>query len=492
MESNNVKLTSDCRVLIVDDEKNLCDMLKETLIDQYQVEVCYSANEAFRAIKSNNYDIVISDLKLEDGTGIDVLKLAKEKDKFTEVIIITGFGTLEVATDAINLGVTSFLNKPLKITDFSRQVERAAATRIFHLRSLQLLTHSDYREMPEAKEHILDITSLYYFTTKLICYLDVSDVMKIILEEVNYKLGAKYSVIGVNYLKFSEIFTMPRMGHLNSADVIDSILTVWDDSFAIFEKEDFKNEQITFNTYSGNKIQQEDKIDNTSFGCVVSLPMTVLGETIGFIAIFGDDDTPLSKERNQFFSVFASLISSAVQHCYMDMLAKHQAKTDSLTGVANHRMFHEILEREMARSNRYKRQFCLAILDIDDFKKINDTYGHLVGDGVLVDLTKRILKIIRGGDFLARYGGEEFGIVLTDTDLAGAEKLAKRVCHALAETPFIFSNTEIYYTVSMGLINHTGSTRYKKDTLIRLADEALYKAKREGKNRAVISQSKET
>jgi diguanylate cyclase (GGDEF)-like protein len=218
--------------------------------------------------------------------------------------------------------------------------------------------------------------------------------------------------------------------------------------------------------------------------------MTVLGETIGFISLFRDENEPLNQERHQFFYVFSSLISSAIQHCYMDMLARQQAKTDSLTGVANHRMFHETLDREIARSVRYKRDLCLVVLDIDDFKKINDTYGHLVGDGVLVDMTKRILKIVRGGDVLARYGGEEFGIILPDTDLRGAEILAARVCTAISESPFNFSSAQIHYTVSVGLTALNFSKPVEKDALISSADKALYSAKKAGKNRVVVSGKK--
>lgn len=484
MNTDTTRQSSDYKILIVDDEKNICEMLKQTLQGKYQVEVGYSANEAFHHITQNDYDVVVTDLKLEDDSGIEVLKAAKQKDEFTEVIIITGYGSLETAAEAINLGVVSYLNKPIKINEFSQQIDRAIAARNFHLKSLQLMNHSE--KIPDVGEHIFDITSLYYFTSKLMYYLDISEVMKIILSEVNDKLNAKFSIIGVNYLAFSEMYSMPRKGALNSAGVLNTILSVWHDSFNIFEKEDFENAQISFFIFHGKETAPGEVVDNSLYHNVISMPMTVLGETIGFIALFRDDDKPLSQERHQFFCVFTTLISSAIQHCYMDMLAKQQAKTDSLTGVANHRLFHETLERELARSQRYQRRFCLAMLDIDDFKRINDTYGHLVGDGVLIDLTKHILKIIRGGDVLARYGGEEFGIILPDTTLDGAEKLANRVCKVISETPFIFTDNKIFYTVSIGLVSYDYNESRSKDMLIDNADNALYQAKREGKNRVIV------
>ena len=487
MEAIEKKKASEFRILIVDDEKNVCILLKEALKEKYKVDICYNVNDALYNIESFDYDLIITDLKLEDASGIDVLKYAKQKDKFTEVIIITGFGSIETASEAINLGVSSYLNKPLKINDLSMQVERAAASRSFHLKSIQLLSQTEGKDMLDAREHILDITSLYYFTSKLMFSLKVKEVMRIILEEVNEKLQTNCTIIGVNYLGFKEIFAMPGNGKMNKKNVIGNILSVWDDSFNIFSKEDVENEKISLHMYQGKQQTSKKKTDNKSFGSFISFPMNILGERMGFIAFFREEKEPFTQERSQFLYVFTSLISSAVQHGYMDLLAKEQAKTDSLTGVANHRMFHEIFERELSLLKRNKRKFSLVMLDIDDFKKINDTYGHLVGDAILVDLTKRILKITRLGDVLARYGGEEFTVILPDTELSGAEILANRICKEISDTPFIFSNSKISYTVSIGLVACDNNSPNDRDAIIHLADEALYAAKRSGKNRVVVS-----
>ena len=175
-----------------------------------------------------------------------------------------------------------------------------------------------------------------------------------------------------------------------------------------------------------------------------------------------------------------------MEHGYSALLARQQAKTDSLTGIANHRLFHQTLEREIARANRKKGNFSLILIDIDDFKKINDTYGHQVGDAVIIDLTRRISAIIRTGDVLARYGGEEFGIILPDTDLFGAETLAGRVLTSVSSSPLIYSQFKISYTVSIGFVVYNGSEPVKKDKLIAVADTALYGSKRNGKNRVSL------
>jgi diguanylate cyclase (GGDEF)-like protein len=339
--------------------------------------------------------------------------------------------------------------------------------------------------MPEVKEHLHDITNLYYFTRKLMPGFDIQEIMRVILEETNERLGSSFALIGVNFLDFNEVFAMPRYGSCDAETVRDVMVRHWDRWYAMPSLDRMKNGEIPIeafggrsDTYGGGPV--------TFNGHLTSLPMSVLGQTIGFIAVIFPDGEPPDPEREQFMYVFASMISSIVEHGYRDMQAKLQAKTDSLTGIANHRMFHETLEREIARADRSSRSFCLALIDIDNFKKINDKWGHQVGDAVLIDLTKRVGLQNRRGDMLARYGGEEFALLLTDTPLDGGRILAERVCAAIAGRPFTLAQTSIPYTISMGLSEYQGCNPRPKDILIGDADAALYESKQNGKNRVSI------
>ena len=121
----------------------------------------------------------------------------------------------------------------------------------------------------------------------------------------------------------------------------------------------------------------------------------------------------------------------------------------------------------------------LIFIDIDRFKLINDTHGHLVGDAVIKDLTSRIGLMIRKGDTFARQGGEEFSLILPDTSIDGAVILAQRVCARINSVPFVFSDVSVPYTVSIGLTIYSGKNPKNKNALIAAADEAL------GERRAV-------
>ena len=159
------------------------------------------------------------------------------------------------------------------------------------------------------------------------------------------------------------------------------------------------------------------------------------------------------------------------------------ATTDSLTGVFNRRTFIELADQELARSRRAGTPLSLMMLDLDHFKRVNDTFGHLVGDEVLVAFTRLIRDCMRRGDLVVRYGGEEFCVLLPGTTLAAATALAERIratCSAQALTAHAFK-----VSVSIGLTAYAGDTNTRLADLLARADEALYLAKDEGRDRVI-------
>ena len=161
-----------------------------------------------------------------------------------------------------------------------------------------------------------------------------------------------------------------------------------------------------------------------------------------------------------------------------------QARTDALTGALNRRAFYLEADREISRSLRTGKNLSLLVLDIDDFKSMNDTYGHAAGDRVLQQLVERIKSILRAQDLLARTGGEEFAILLPDTDRDRAKGVAERICASLQALDLTFDGTRCVISVSIGVAEMSPSlTVFEK--VLQHADEAMYAAKRAGKNRIV-------
>ncbi len=159
--------------------------------------------------------------------------------------------------------------------------------------------------------------------------------------------------------------------------------------------------------------------------------------------------------------------------------------TDGMTGVHNKRYLLELLDRDIGMAARLGNQLSLLMIDIDHFKKINDTHGHLAGDQALKELCRRIEPRLRSTDVLARYGGEEFAVVLPATPREGALQVAETLRSIIAAEPFTHEQTKIPATISLGLATTDPATPITVTELIKRADENLYEAKRSGRNRVV-------
>jgi diguanylate cyclase len=162
-----------------------------------------------------------------------------------------------------------------------------------------------------------------------------------------------------------------------------------------------------------------------------------------------------------------------------------QARHDSLTGSLNRKGLDEVMGREISRSRRAENPLCVALLDVDNFKQINDRLGHATGDAALVHLAEVVRTVMRPQDMLARYGGEEFVIVLPDTGLAAGVEAMQRLQRELTKNFFLKDNEKLLITFSAGVAQMAASED-SQDTINR-ADQAMYLAKRQGKNRVVAA-----
>ena len=162
------------------------------------------------------------------------------------------------------------------------------------------------------------------------------------------------------------------------------------------------------------------------------------------------------------------------------------AITDGLTQVANRRHFDERIHEEIDRSQRYGRPLVLLLLDIDHFKKVNDSYGHPAGDAVLRRVADICRASIRTLDLVARFGGEEFAILLPETDIPGALQLAERIREEIAASPVVYGPHTIQVTASLGVAATENGDR-DSEQLLKAADEMLYAAKQGGRNQVACA-----
>jgi diguanylate cyclase (GGDEF)-like protein len=205
---------------------------------------------------------------------------------------------------------------------------------------------------------------------------------------------------------------------------------------------------------------------------------------IGIVSVARGDRAFTAGER-ELFSYLTNQASVSVENVDLHETVQRQAVTDELTGLFNHRRFQEVMTGEVERARRYGHELGLIMLDIDNFKQVNDRHGHLQGDMVLREVAHVLRQSSREIDEPARYGGEEMAVALPQTDLEGAYRFAERVRRRIEalELPLLVGEGVLRVTASFGAASLSAGQEGDKDVLVAAADHALYRAKRAGKNR---------
>jgi len=197
---------------------------------------------------------------------------------------------------------------------------------------------------------------------------------------------------------------------------------------------------------------------------------------------------PFDANERDVFLYLLGQAAASIENISLHELVSEQAVTDGLTGLSNKRRFRELLEKEAARAERFGHELSLLMLDIDDFKRINDTHGHLQGDQVLRRIAEALDFESRGVDEPARYGGEEFAIALPETGLEGALEVGERIRSRIAsqEVALLDGEGSIKITASIGAATLSGGPD-DIEALIAASDAALYEAKAAGKDQVTAA-----
>lgn len=230
---------------------------------------------------------------------------------------------------------------------------------------------------------------------------------------------------------------------------------------------------------------EDGDLENYEFKSMLSVPV-LINKSVKY-------SITLEKQQSQVFSIsdktllellaltFGSIISWQQQYWSMRDNAMH----DGLTSLLNHKAFLDRFDEEISRANRYNHNIVFAILDLDKFKRINDTYGHLYGDYVIREVARIIKENVRNIDVVGRYGGEEYSILMINTTVEKIIAVAQRIIEMIAVFPFNFDNINVRMTISCGLAEYPNDGMNMND-LITKADEAMYDAKKQGGNLVVV------
>lgn len=204
------------------------------------------------------------------------------------------------------------------------------------------------------------------------------------------------------------------------------------------------------------------------------------GEPFGTICVLDNKENHYTREYEELLQSFKRLIERELEVLTKNVQLKISAETDPLTGVFNRLAFIKKISKEIERAKRYDRTLSLLMFDLDDFKAINDNFGHQMGDAVLKQVTQKVSGMLRESDMLCRYGGEEFIIALPETDMDSALVLGKRILEKISGSVFNHNDTNASVTVSIGIATQIDGDSL--DGIIKRADDKLYEAKTAGKN----------
>ena len=237
----------------------------------------------------------------------------------------------------------------------------------------------------------------------------------------------------------------------------------------------------------GHNPEADDFLDHMRCGAAIVVPLLVNNRVLGTLQLLALAPDAFTEVDAQLLWVLALVSENLLTREHSNEGLLRFAFTDFLTGLKTRGFFEQQLELELKRAERKRQPLSLLMVDIDHFKRLNDNYGHHVGDQVLRDVSSLLMKDMREVDTVARYGGEEFVLVLPETNGPGAQLVAERLRNAVEQSRFFAGSARAVerLTISIGIAVCENEANYKRD-LIDRADRALYAAKDVGRNRVVL------
>lgn len=450
------------KILIVDDDgffrEVFSDLLKE---EGYQVDAASSGAEAFRMLGERDYHVVIADLVLQDISGLDVLSRVKDQDPSVDVIVVTGHANMETAIFALKHGARDYLIKPINHDELKHSVALCVEQRRLLGENLELKKQIDLFQVSQTIANCQELERVY----KLI--------FDSLAKEVGVARGVGFFCEEGNDLVLKEIkgFSEETAAGLGAAAMSSfSVENGKEGSFFLLNRFHPGSED--------GRLAEGDDLRET-------LTLFIRSKTTlqGVIYLYNEAGHNLPEDinlRNIHFLLEQS--SLALENAARYAKAKNLLNVDELTGLYNYRYLDITLDREIKRCERYGASLSVIFVDIDCFKKINDSHGHLVGSRVLRDVGGLLKKSVREEDTVIRYGGDEYTIILVETGLKGAAAVAERIRRSIEEHVFLAAEgLDIRLTVSLGCAGYPDDAK-SKTGLLEMSDQAMYRGKALGKN----------
>lgn len=430
------------RMLIVDDERRMRESLRRLLAgDDREIAECGSAGEAIAALERTVPDLVLLDIGLPDFSGLEVMRWMRDRQLDANVIIVSGDGQFESAVRALRYGALEFVRKP---------------------EELDLL--------PEKVDAVLERRRLLRENRLMTARLDASERLHRFLVDHSPDLVFTLDEDG----RF--VFLNPRIETLLDWTREDWVGRPWIQLVHEHDRDAARRVLAERRADAERGADLEVRllkrpVDGDEAAHVFAMVST--------IDIYADDAGALAGIR-RLEGTFGVARDISARKRAEEMISR-QALHDQLTGLPNRRLFKDHLELALAQAARRARLVGVMFIDLDRFKFVNDTYGHLEGDGLLKGFAQRVRACVRAGDTVARQGGDEFTVLLPDLIQADDAMIIANKIFTELQRPFVVAGRDFRVTASIGIAVYPRDGA-NADQLLRNADIAMYKVKSTGKN----------
>ena len=477
------------KILLVEDSETQLKFLKEGLIENgFEVETAFNGAEAYKKVYSCAPDVVVSDIAMPAIDGYQLCRMIKNVDETKKIPVIL-LTVLDKKIDGFwgkKAGAQLFLSKSINITELSENI-RATVRRypISEEYKIALAEKADAENSAQFRLNSIlnDLLMKSTFSNEFRNLSDFLNYERIMVEKLFLLLSSfvEYHVAGVFFASpddFSEnIFYIDTLGRNLSKNLLSDV--TYDFGRKMEEHRPIKDLKFEVVRMLLGKELDSEFADLTS---KIIIPFIFDKKLIGGICFYTKQDIDYSSFR--YFDIMISELLAIFKMKYQYTEKEFMSVLDGLTGLYNRRQFEISLEQEFNRTKRHPSNFSLAILDIDFFKKVNDTYGHQYGDYVLKTVATLMKQSFRKTDLLYRYGGEELVMIMPETAIEGAMIPVQRLRRLIEEYDFDYNGVKSKVTASIGLTMNYSEFSTSAD-ILKSADEALYKAKEEGRNRVI-------
>lgn len=478
------------KIVVADDDRALLSTLTYILKDQgHSVVALEGGEKLLQTLEAEQPDLLMLDIMMPRIDGLQLLEKIKSDSRWAAmpILMISSMPPEEATARSLGLGADDFIPKPFRVRELVARVN----ARLRQGQVLKQVYREAQRKTEEARvrAEMVDILQ------------EITDSLK--PDEIYHILARRVARV-LELSKCSMVLAMP-------GDELGLVVTSYENPMLrnleirlarypeiqqalLTQRPVFVRDVMTDPLYELVRLGWAQEGVQVTTRSAIALPFTLQDGQLGvFFLRTTDEDPALSEEDVEFATQVTNAAVSAIGKAH-DLasalsdkaLFEELARTDALTGCLNRRALFERLAREMERALRYRLTLNLLLLDIDKFKEVNDTLGHLAGDAILRQIGDLLKRECRSVDMVARYGGEEFVIVLPDTRPDGAFTFAERLRQRIAEYDFAEAGEPLYVTVSIGMASFPEEGVVRAEDLIERADQAMYRAKQEGRNRVRV------